>query len=213
MSVEGKVKSKIDRLTIISNKRCIKQMRPICCRYLAKSRVYNCKAQRIDISYANFRGSQFSDVKFEECTIWGCDFYGTIFSKCSFDQSVFTACNFVSCVFKNCSVNQSTIKDSTIVTTSVHGSFIIQNDRIMSQFPKCEIDYDLYCALESLHGDMNLRKHKLLFLGENKYNDLTISLMQQKYGLSLSRRLFNLSNCSTRNITTIKKLENILSKL
>lgn len=72
---------KIDRLKLITYKGQKKKvLRPICNRYLAKSHIVKCKANNVEFVYANFRGSIFNKVKFENCKIRGCDFWGGLLS-------------------------------------------------------------------------------------------------------------------------------------
>ena len=93
--------NKIDRINLITYK-CQKKkvLKSVRCRYLAKSHVVNCTAKNQNLIYANFRGSIFKKVKFQNCKISGCDFWGTTFNDCDFTGAEISDCVFMACKFK-----------------------------------------------------------------------------------------------------------------
>lgn len=64
-----------DYLYIISRRGHKRKFRSIGGRYLAKSLIANCKAEKQMFSYLNFRGSRFARVKFLDTEFKGCDFW------------------------------------------------------------------------------------------------------------------------------------------
>lgn len=83
----------------------------------------------------------------------------------------------------------------------------IKNTRIQSNDELLEV-------LELLRGNLNIRKNKLLHLSGNKFNELNVFLLQNRYSLEeLPQLLRQLNDRSTRNITTYKKLELELRKI
>ncbi len=206
---------RIDRLNLVSHKwQKKKELSDLRCRYLAKSVVVNCKAQGKNYDFVNWRGSIFSRMKFKTVCFRGCDFIGTHFNSCQFENVRFEDCTFVACKFKKCTCEDAVFQNSIIVNTTLPPAAKVDNGEILKAIPKIPIEYDLYIALESLHDNPTLKKNKLLFLGDKKYNNLNLYLLQKRFGNNLLPTLFLLLNgISTRTLTTYKKLEITLRKL
>ncbi len=208
---------KIDRLNLITykcqKKKIVKSLR---CRYMAKSHVVNCNAQMQTFDYVNFRGSHFTKVNFKGTRFYGCDFWGTTFSNCNFDNANFSDCVFVACKFKNCRFNYSHIRYSTIVNTNLsecHDIDVSERVALYRSYPSCVITDELKTVLSELKNDRNLKKNKLLFISDSKYNHLNLFLLQKRYGNYLPHLLQQLKTQSTATITTYKKLERILNRI
>ena len=206
---------KIDRINLISYKtQKRKELFDLRCRYLAKSRIVNCNAKNKNFYYVNWRGSQFTKVKFCKTKFFGCDFIGTRFNSCCFEDVLFEECTFVACTFRNCTVKGTVFRGTAIVNTTIPLDMEMDKCEMFSTYPQETIDYDLYIALESLRDNYSLRKNKILFLGDNKYNGLNIYLLQRRFGNKrLAPLLLALGNISTKSITTYKKLERTLKGL
>ena len=204
--------NKIDRINLITYK-CQKKkvLRSVCCRYLAKSHIVNCTAKNQNFIYANFRGSIFTKVEFQNCKIFGCDFWGTTFNNCDFTGAEISYCVFMACKFKNCNFSGATLKYTVIVNTSLaecRHIILSEITEVYNKYPKSILTEDLVYALEHLKSNKNLHTYKLLHIKDKKYNELNLYLLQRRFSnKKLSKLLLKLSNNSTKNITTYKKLE------
>lgn len=208
---------RIDRLNLITykghKKGVVKSLR---CRYIAKSHVVNCSAQSQTFDFVNFRGSCFTKTNFKNAIFYGCDFWGTSFKDCSFQNAKFRDCVFMACKFKNCDLERASFSYSTIVNTSLTGCHHIDISSGVSTYnvyPTCNISDNLSDALLSLKDNRNLKKNKLLFISDTKYNYLNLFLLQKRYKDYLSTLLCELASHSTVGITTYKKLERVLNNL
>lgn len=206
---------RVDRINMITHK-CQKKktLKSVRCRYLAKSHIVNCNAQSQFFFYVNFRGTIFNKVKFNTSTITGCDFWGTTFKNCDFSNTNISDCVFMACKFSNCNFTGAIINYTIIINTSLSGCFNISlsdNVKILKQYPKCTMSDELYSALQFLKSNKNLRTYKLLHISDNKFNELNLYLLQQKFSDEvLPSLILKLAEHSTKNITTYKKLENQL---
>ena len=210
--------NKIDRINLITYK-CQKKkvLRSVRCRYLAKSHIVNCTAKNQNFIYANFRGSIFKKVKFQNCKILKCDFWGTTFNDCDFTGAEISNCVFMACKFKNCNFSGTTLKYTVIVNTSLaECNHIIcsETTEVYNNYPKSILTEELVDALEHLKSNKKLRTYKLLYISNKKYNELNLYLLQRRFSNKvLSKLLLKLSNRSTKNITTYKKLERELKNI
>ena len=211
----------IDRLYIISrrwHKRKFYSMRN---RYLAKSEIINCKAEKQMFTYLNFRGSHFARVKFLDTEFKGCDFWGTHFNKCTFRKTHFIDCVFVGCKFSDCRFEDTSTEYTTIVNTNLSGWDDIKRSNhinILYQYPAFQHSDELDKALELFKDNRIFRKYKLLYLPGNRYNCLNIYLLQKKFSVNkLPVLLQALSEKLTKSrdlkITTYKRLEQALKNL
>lgn len=205
----------IDRLNLISyNGTKKKELFDLRCRYLAKSVIVNSKAQNRNYVFVNWRGSLFTKTRLESVCFRGCDFIGTRFNSCKFKNVSFEDCTFVACTFKNCTFEDVVFRYSVIANTTLPTDVKVENGEILKSIPQIPVEYDLYIALESLHANQTLRKNKLLFLGDKKYNNLNLYLLQKRFdNRLLPSLLLSLNEKSTRTLTTYKKLEIALRKL
>ena len=158
--------NKIDRINLIKYK-CQKKkvLRSVRCRYLAKSHIVNCTAKNQNFIYANFRGSIFKKVKFQNCKILKCDFWGTTFNDCDFTGAEISNCVFMACKFKNCNFSGTTLKYTVIVNTSLaECNHIIcsETTEVYNNYPKSILTEELVDALEHLKSNKKLRTYKLL---------------------------------------------------
>lgn len=208
---------RIDRLNLITYRgQKKKTMQSLRCRYIAKSQVINCTAQAHFFEYVNFRGSHFKNVDFGNATFYGCDFWGTSFANCRFVNTKFQNCIFMACRFKKCDFTGTEFSYSVIVNTNLSDCQNIDTTsgiRIYSQYPKNNISPELANALESIKFNRSLKKNKLLFISDTKYNELNLFLLQRQYRDRLPELLLKLNSQSTSNITTYKKLERTLHKI
>lgn len=208
---------KIDRLHLITYKgKKKKVMRSLRCRYMAKSQVVNCNAQSQTFDFVNFRGSHFKNTNFTNAVFNGCDFWGASFNNCKFQNVQIKDCVFVACRFKNCNFSNAAFSYTVIVNTNLSQCLnidISSGTTLYSTYPKCTISEKLATVLESLKGDRNLKKNKLLFISDSKYNHLNLFLLQNKYHDKLPVLLSLLAETSTSTITTYKKLERVLHRL
>ena len=105
---------------------------------------------------------------------------------------------------------------SVIVNTNLSNCDNINTSsgvELYSTYPMCDLTQELQTALDTLKENRNLRKNKLLFVSDTKYNHLNLYLLQKRYRGKLPELLLELNNKSTANITTYKKLERVLNKL
>ena len=208
---------KIDRLKRITYRgKKKKEIGSLSCRYLAKSRVLYCNAQSSNFTYVNFRGSHFKKVDFSTSVFKGCDFWGTFFNKCNFKNAKFIDCTIVGCVFKDCDFSGSLLSYNVIVGTNLSGCHEIDvqsSNKVYDVCPKCRITDELATVLERLKTNRNLKKNKMLYISDKKYNHLNLCLLQNRYHDKLATLLAQLENKSTASITTYAKLESVLYKL
>lgn len=207
----------IDRLHLITYKgKKKKVMQSLYCRYMAKSQVVNCNAQSQTFNYVNFRGSHFKNTNFTNAVFNGCDFWGTSFNNCKFQNAQIKNCVFVACRFKNSNFSNTAFSYTVIVNTNLSQCLnidISSGTTLYSKYPKCTISKKLATVLELLKGDRNLKKNKLLFISDSKYNHLNLFLLQNKFHDRLPVLLSLLAETSTSTITTYKKLERVLHRL
>lgn len=165
----------------------------------------------------NFRGSHLKKVSFDNAELLGCDFWGTSFNNCSFRNAKISDCVFMACRFKNCDFTGTVFNFSKIVNTGLdecRGIDVSKGIKLYKEYPKSHSNDELLEVLELLKGNLNIRKNKLLHLSGNKFNELNIFLLQNRYSLEeLPQLLRQLNDRSTRNITTYKKLELELRKM
>ncbi|MBP2660474.1 MAG: hypothetical protein H6Q69_3506 [Firmicutes bacterium] len=216
--VNADTKYKIDRLKLITYKGQKKKVLfDLRCRYLAKSQLVKCNAQHKKIEFANFRGSRFKKVNFDNTQIIGNDFWGTTFRDCSFKNAVISDCVFMSCILKNCDFTGAKFNYTTIVNTNLadcKNMDIAHDVNVLKEYPKNKISAELAFALDKLKDNKNIRKNKLLHLPNNRYNELNLFLLLKKIGQSkLASLLLALNEKSTKNVTTYKKLELELKKI
>ena len=211
-------KYKIDRINKITykgqRKKKINSMR---CRYIAKSHIVNCDGASSNNKYINYRGSQISKVNFCNAIFYGCDFWGVTFNKCSFRNATFTDCVFMACKFKNCDFENAKINYTIIVNTNLNGCngiSITDTMTIIKQYPVEVISEQLMAALLALRDNKNLKKNKILFIGEGRINYLNLYLLRKKYSEETLIDFFTLLKTrSNKDITTYKRLESILYKM
>ena len=208
---------KIDRLNLITYKgRKKKVVKSLRCRYMAKSKVVNCNAQSQSFEFVNFRGSHFKNVNFQNTVFYGCDFWGTTFNGCNFQNAKFQDCVFMASKLKDCNFTETEFAYSTIVNTNLSDRLDIDVSSgviLYSTYPKCDMTPELETALETLKNNRNLKKNKLLFISDTKYNQLNLFLLQRRYRNRLPVLLLELNNHSAAQITTYKKMERVLNKL
>ena len=208
---------RIDRLRIITYKgQKKKEMKSLRCRYMAKSLVVNCNAQSQSFEFVNFRGSHFKNVNFKNAVFCGCDFWGTTFKDCDFQNAKFQDCVFMASILRNCSFVGTAFSNSVIVNTKPPDCLSIDKCSgvlLYSTYPKCDMTIELNTALETLRDNRNLKKNKLIFISDTKYNQLNIFLLQGRYHNRLPALLLELNHHSTAKITTYKKMECELNKL
>ena len=207
---------KIDRLSLITykgkKKKVVKSLR---CRYMAKSHVVNCNAQSQTFEFVNFRGSHFKKVNFKNAVFYGCDFWGATFNQCNFQNAQIKDCVFMASRFRDCDFSGVSFSYSTFVNTNLSGCLNIDTSSgvtIYSVYPKCDISPELASILEMLKNNRNLKKNKLLFISDTKYNELNLFLLQNRYRDRLPALLAQLSTHSTATVTTYKKLERVLNR-
>lgn len=208
---------RIDRLRIITYKgQKKKEMKSLRCRYMAKSLVVNCNAQSQSFEFVNFRGSHFKNVNFKNAVFCGCDFWGTTFKDCDFQNAKFQDCVFMASILRNCSFVGTAFSNSVIVNTKPPDCLSIDKCSgvlLYSTYPKCDMTIELNTALETLRDNRNLKKNKLLFISDTKYNQLNLFLLQGRYHNRLPALLLELNHHSTAKNTTYKKMECELNKL
>ena len=208
---------RIDRLRIITYKgQKKKEMKSLRCRYMAKSLVVNCNAQSQSFEFVNFRGSHFKNVNFKNAVFCGRDFWGTTFKDCDFQNAKFQDCVFMASILRNCSFVGTAFSNSVIVNTKPPDCLSIDKCSgvlLYSTYPKCDMTIELNTALETLRDNRNLKKNKLLFISDTKYNQLNLFLLQGRYHNRLPALLLELNHHSTAKITTYKKMECELNKL
>ena len=117
---------------------------------------------------------------------------------------------------KDCNFTETEFAYSTIVNTNLSDRLDIDVSSgviLYSTYPKCDMTPELETALETLKNNRNLKKNKLLFISDTKYNQLNLFLLQRRYRNRLPVLLLELNNHSTAKITTYKKMERVLNKL
>ena len=208
---------RIDRLRIITYKgQKKKEMKSLRCRYMAKSLVVNCNAQSQSFEFVHFRGSHFKNVNLKNAVFCGCAFWGTTFKDCDFQNAKFQDCVFMASILRNCSFVGTAFSNSVIVNTKPPDCLSIDKCSgvlLYSTYPKCDMTIELNTALETLRDNRNLKKNKLLFISDTKYNQLNLFLLQGRYHNRLPALLLELNHHSTAKITTYKKMECELNKL
>lgn len=208
---------KIDRINLITYPRKKKKILKSCrCRYLAKSHIVNCSAKGQTFDFVNFRGSIFTKVNFEKTTLSGCDFWGVTFNECDFSEANISDCVFMACKFRNCTFSNTRFNYTTIVNTALNECKNIDISfgvKVLTEYPKCTLTDELKDALSTIKSDRNLKKCKLLFISDTKYNELNLYLLLRRFTANeLSRLLIEICKHSTSTITTYKKLERQLKK-
>lgn len=210
-------KYKIDRLNLITfkgqKKKMVKSLR---CRYMAKSHVVKCNAQLQTFDYINFRGSHFKKVNFKSAVFDGCDFWGTSFRECDFQNAKFRDCIFMANIFRDCDFTGAEFSYCVIVNTNLsecHNIDVSSGVSLYSTYPTFDLTPELETTLAVLKNNKNLRKNKLLFISDTKYNQLNLFLLQRRYRTRLPQLLLELNNHSTAKITTYKKMERELNKI
>lgn len=188
---------KIDRLKLITDKGQKKKvLRPICNRYLAKSHIVKCRANNVEFVYANFRGSIFNKVKFENCKIRGCDFWGTTFNNCDFNRTEISNCIFMACKFTNCNFSNTNINNCVIVNTSLvacrNMDSLDKTTQVYNNYLKAIMTEEIKSVLNQLNDKNSyLRRYKLLHVSDKKYNELNLLLLQQYFFSSRFIDTFN----------------------
>lgn len=209
---------KVDRLNLITyrNQRK-KEVYNTRSRYLAKSQIVNCVATNKEFTYTNFRGSRFKKVSFNGSKLFGCDFWGASFNNCSFRNTKISDCVFMACRFKNCDFSGAVFNYTTIVNTALNEckNIDISNGvTLYPKYPQGQHNPELDAALELLKNNSTIRKHKLLHLPGNKFNELNLFLLQRRYSMDeLPQLLIEFNNRSLRNMTTYKKMERELNRI
>ena len=208
---------KIDRINLITYKCQRKKiLKSTQYRYLAKSQVVKCNAQSQSFDFTNFRGSHFKKVRFQNAIFHGCDFWGTTFNSCDFQNARFEDCIFMACKFKKCNFTKANFSYCTIVNTNVSDCLNIDISTGVTRYnvyPQCTITPELEVALKTLKNNYNLKKNKLLFISNTKYNQLNLFLLQNRYYDKLPELLLKLAKQSTSKITTYAKLKQVLNYL
>ncbi len=118
--------------------------------------------------------------------------------------------------FKDCDFSGTSFSYSTFVNVNLSGCLNIDTSSgltIYSAYPKCDISPELASVLETLKNNRNLKKNKLLFISDTKYNKLNLFLLQNRYRKRLPALLTQLNAHSAATITTYKKLERVLNRL
>lgn len=210
-----------DYLYIISRRGHKRKFHSTGSRYLAKSLIANCKAEKQMFSYLNFRGSRFARAKFLDTEFKGCDFWGTHFNKCTFQRAHFADCVFVGCKFTDCRFEDTSMEYTTIVNTNLSSWKNIKRGahiNILYQYPAFQHSDELDKALALFKDNRIFRKYKLLYLPGNRYNCLNIYLLQKKFSVNkLPMLLQTLNEKLTKSralkITTYKRLEQTLKNL
>lgn len=210
-------KYKIDRLNLITYKgQKRKAIRSLRCRYMAKSHVVKCNAQSQKFEFINFRGSQFKKVNFKRAVFDGCDFWGTSFRECNFQNAKFRNCIFMASIFRDCDFTEVEFSYCVIVNTNLsecHNIDVSSGVSLYGTYPVFELTPELKVSLDILKNNKNLRKYKLLFISDTKYNQLNLFLLQGRYRALLPQLLLELNNHSTAKVTTYKKMERELNKI
>lgn len=209
-------KYRIDRVELVSypNQRR-KAIHSARCRYWAKSRFIRCECNGEKLEYVNFRGSLFSKVKFNKTVFWGCDFWGSKFNNCVFSNvvisnSVLMSCQFKNCVFTNVSIIGTAIVNSCLIKAD---NLNLSNCLCLTEYPECSVNSVLMEILSKLKLDKNLKKNKLLHISDTRLNMLNLFLLLKVFSQDdLIRLLPHITEKSTKNITTYKKLEDALKK-
>ncbi len=208
---------RIDRINLITYPGKRKKILQSCrCRYLAKSHIVNCSAKGQTFDFVNFRGSIITKVNFEKATIKGCDFWGVTFNECDFTEANISDCVFMACKFRNCTFSNTHFNYTTIVNTALNECKNIDISfgvKILTEYPKCTLTDELTDALTVVKNDRNLKKCKLLFISDTKYNELNLFLLLRRFtARELADLLLEVCKYSTSTITTYKKLERQLKK-
>lgn len=202
----------MDRIVLISNKgKKRKFIKPLCNRYLAKSHFVRCDARKQEFIYVNFRGSIFKEVNFQNSLIKGCDFWGTTFRNCNFQNVTIDGCVFMGCKFYNCKFSGASIVFTTIVNTSLSGCHDIKistNSKVYKSYPQVIISKEMQSVIDSLKTNKIIRKTKILYLSDSKYNQLNLFLLYNKFSENIIMLFLSQLNYScSRQINTYKKLE------
>lgn len=208
---------RIDRINLITYPGKKKKILQSCrCRYLAKSHIVNCSAKGQTFDFVNFRGSIFTNVNFEGATIKGCDFWGATFNECDFSRANISDCVFMACKFRNCNFTDTRFNYTIIVNTALNECKNIDVSfgvKVLSEYPKCTLTDELKETLTTVKSDKNLKKCKLLFISDTKYNELNLYLLLRRFKAhELADLLLEVCKHSTSTITTYKKLERQLKK-
>lgn len=202
----------MDRIVLISYKGKKKKfIKSLYDRYLAKSQFVNCDARKKEFLYVNFRGSMFKGVNFQNSLIKGCDFWGTTFRNCDFRNVTIDGCVFMACKFYNCKFSDASIVFTTIVNTSLstcHDIKISTNSKVYKSYPQVILSKEMQSVIDSLKINKIIRKTKILYLSDSKYNHLNLFLLYKKFSENIIVLfLSQLNDNSSRQINTYKKLE------
>lgn len=78
---------------------------------------------------------------------------------------------------KDCNFSGTEFSYSVIVNTNLSDCLDIDVSSgviLYSTYPKCEVTPELVASLEVLKDNRNLKKNKLLFISDSKYNHLNL---------------------------------------
>lgn len=210
------MKKHVDRLYIIGHsvRRKLKSMNY---RYLAKSIFSNCKGVDISFNYVNYRGAHFSRCFFDNVIFLGCDFWGTSFRKCkfrnvTFQDTVFMGCKFKECVFLNVNVHYSAIVNTN--TQECDNIIFDQNTIILKQYPQISVTDELMTSLNKIKANKELRKTKVFWISDQKYNALNLFLLMKKYSeKQITTYVGSLTDGEIAKLSTFGSIKSMLHKM
>lgn len=137
--------------------------------------------------------------------------------RCNGQSQIYEFINFRGSHFKKVNFTDAGFSFSILVNTNTSDCKNIDLSSGVTRYDTYpqfdDTSPELEAALKALKGNLNLKKAKLLFISDARYNCLNLFLLRRRYSDRLPALLQRLSACSTRNITTYKKLERALNKL
>ncbi len=186
----------------------------ICNAYYCKSRLFNTTFSESHISNVNFRGSTITNCSFKGTNLIAVDFWGTNLSKCNFANAclvntTFVAANlrgsnFMNVLFNNVVFVNTNLSDAKHLTGCENGLHVYHS------YPQVQINQDIKEALDRLKNNLHLYKTRILFLPNNRINNLNLYLLFQKYSEQELLRAFSVLQNTTHDIYTLGQLDSII---
>ena len=186
----------------------------ICNAYYCKSRLFNTTFSESNISNVNFRGSTITHCSFKGANLIGVDFWGTNLSKCNFTNAcllntIFVGVNLIGSNFMNAHFN-NVVFVNTNLRDAKHLTGYEKGLRVFKCYPQIQISQDIKEALDKLKNNLHLYKTRILYLPNNRINNLNLYLLFQKYSEQELLQAFNVLQNITCDIHTFGQLDSVI---
>nr|WP_279287011.1 pentapeptide repeat-containing protein [Heliobacterium chlorum] len=154
-------------------------------KYFCKSRSFKANFSESQFCHVNFRGAIMTACVFKKCNFYGVEFLGTNLRKSNFEGSHFKNTMFVGALLDKCKLRGCTFENVLFVNTNLDDVKSLNKETpgvtILSEYPKLDISIELKSALDELKSNNNITKCRVLHLSGNRYNNLNINMLLDKY--------------------------------